>query len=95
MFFSCSLGDSQINLFLALQRNGMPANPKKGKNERENTLIYSIVQKQLFEGRNKSMETTTGSNKGHLKPPYIKSGGPKSFLMAEASCYEVRIELIP
>ena len=32
MFFSCSLADSQIKPVLALQRNGMAANPKKGKN---------------------------------------------------------------
>ena len=51
MFFFCSLADCQIKPVLAAQKNGMAANPKKrkkGKNERENTLIYSIVQKTTF-----------------------------------------------
>ena len=52
MLFSCSLADSQIKPVLALQRNGMACQSKKGqemgKNEKENTLVYSIVQKTTF-----------------------------------------------
>ena len=62
---------------------------KMGKNERENTLIYSSGEKQLFESRNKSVETTCFEPLHFLGIPVLEFVG--TFLEARLYILDVPI----